>query len=81
MIVLVYSISTHMFCVLIGTHPIGSLGSVSPSSYGSVKDLCTEKFGFKWFFHLIPNEATVCSLLLCNRNGTAWDELKVGKEL
>ncbi|KAK1337267.1 hypothetical protein QTO34_001892 [Cnephaeus nilssonii] len=60
-----------------GTQPIGSLGSVSPSSYGSVKDLCTEKFGFKWFFHLIPNEATVCSLLLCNRNGTAWDELKL----
>nr|KAF6330481.1 McKusick-Kaufman syndrome [Myotis myotis] len=60
-----------------GTQPIGSLGSISPSSYGSVKDLCTAKFGFKWFLHLIPNEATVCSLLLCNRNGTAWDELKL----
>lgn len=60
-----------------GTQPIGSLISISPSSYGSVKDLCTAKFGFKWFFHLIPNEATVCSLLLCNRNGTAWDELKL----
>lgn len=60
-----------------GTQPIGSLSSICPSSYGSVKDLSTEKFGFKWFFHLIPNEATVCSLLLCNRNGTAWDELKL----
>lgn len=60
-----------------GTQPIGSISSISPSSYGSVKDLCTAKFGFKWFFHLIPNEATVCSLLLCNRNDTAWDELKL----
>lgn len=60
-----------------GTQPIGSLGSISPSSYGSVKDLCTAKFGSKHFFHLIPNETTVCSLLLCNRNDTAWDELKL----
>ncbi|XP_026358810.1 molecular chaperone MKKS [Ursus arctos] len=60
-----------------GTQPIGSLGSISPSSYGSVKDLCPAKFGFKHFLHLIPNEATICSLLLCNRNDTAWDELKL----
>ncbi|XP_037668349.1 McKusick-Kaufman/Bardet-Biedl syndromes putative chaperonin [Choloepus didactylus] len=59
-----------------GTQPIGSLSSVSPSSYGSVKDLCFAKFGSKQFFHLVPNEVTVCSLLLCNRNETAWDELK-----
>lgn len=69
------------FVFSIGTQPIGSLDSISPCSYGSVKDLCTAKFGSKWFFHLIPNEATVCSLLLCNRNDTAWDELKVGNEL
>ncbi|ELK03960.1 McKusick-Kaufman/Bardet-Biedl syndromes putative chaperonin [Pteropus alecto] len=60
-----------------GTQPIGSLGSISPSSYGSVKDLRTAKFGFKSFFHLIPNEVTICSLLLGNRNDTAWDELKL----
>ncbi|XP_006207450.2 molecular chaperone MKKS [Vicugna pacos] len=60
-----------------GTQPIGSLASISPSSYGSVKDLGTAKFGSKHFFHLIPNEATVCSLLLCSRNDTAWDELKL----
>lgn len=65
------------FLLKIGTQPIGSLNSVSPSSYGSVKDWCTAKFGFKHFFHLIPNETTVCSLLLCNRNDTAWDELKL----
>ncbi|TKC44381.1 hypothetical protein EI555_004332 [Monodon monoceros] len=63
-----------------GTRPIGSLDSISPSSYGSVKELCTAKFGFKHFFHLIPNETTVCSLLLCNRNDTAWDELKTRSE-
>ncbi|XP_048204755.1 McKusick-Kaufman/Bardet-Biedl syndromes putative chaperonin-like [Perognathus longimembris pacificus] len=60
-----------------GTQPIGSLGSVSPSSYGSVKDVCSAQFGSKHFFHLIPNKATVCSLLLCNRNDTVWDELKL----
>ncbi|XP_038289060.1 McKusick-Kaufman/Bardet-Biedl syndromes putative chaperonin isoform X1 [Canis lupus familiaris] len=60
-----------------GTQPIGSIGSISPSSYGSVKDLCPAKFGFKHFLHLIPYEATICSLLLCNRNDTAWDELKL----
>ncbi|XP_055282665.1 molecular chaperone MKKS isoform X2 [Moschus berezovskii] len=63
-----------------GTRPIGSLGSISPSSYGSVKDLCIVKFGRKHFFHLIPNKATICSLLLCNRNDTAWDELKTRNE-
>ncbi|XP_054430026.1 molecular chaperone MKKS [Pteronotus mesoamericanus] len=60
-----------------GTQPIGSLSSISPSSYGSVKDLCTATFGIKWFFHLIPHEETVCSLLLGNRNDTLWDELKL----
>ncbi|KAL1287370.1 MKKS [Ovibos moschatus] len=60
-----------------GAWPIGSLGSISPSSYGSIKDLCIAKFGCKHFFHLIPNKTTICSLLLCNRNDTAWDELKV----
>uniref|UniRef100_K9J1W3 Molecular chaperone MKKS n=1 Tax=Desmodus rotundus TaxID=9430 RepID=K9J1W3_DESRO len=60
-----------------GTQPIGSLSSVSPSSYGSVRDVCTAKFGFKWFFHLVPHEETVCSLLLGNRNDTVWAELKL----
>ncbi|XP_053430507.1 molecular chaperone MKKS-like [Nycticebus coucang] len=60
-----------------GTQPIGSLGSISTSSYGSVKNLRTAKFGSKHFFHLIPDEGTICSLLLCNRNDSAWDELKL----
>ncbi|KAM5245664.1 molecular chaperone MKKS isoform 1-T1 [Ctenodactylus gundi] len=60
-----------------GTQPIGSLSSVSPSSYGSVKDWCSAKVGFRHFFHVIPNEVTVCSLLLCNRNDTTCSELKL----
>ncbi|KAM4842287.1 molecular chaperone MKKS [Thomomys bottae] len=60
-----------------GTQPIGSVGAVSLSSYGSVKDVRSAKLGSKYFFHLIPNKATVCSLLLCNRNDTSWDELKL----
>lgn len=60
-----------------GTVPIGSLVSISPTSYGTVKDFCSARLGSKHFFHLIPNEATVCSLLLCNRNDTAWEELKL----
>lgn len=60
-----------------GAQPIGSLGLISPNSYGSVKDLCSTKFGSKHFLHLIPNEVTICSLLLCNRNDTTWNELKL----
>ncbi|XP_040836902.1 McKusick-Kaufman/Bardet-Biedl syndromes putative chaperonin isoform X2 [Ochotona curzoniae] len=60
-----------------GTQPIGSLGHVSLSSYGSVKNVCPAQFGSKHFLHLIPDEATVCSLLLGNRNDSAWDELKL----
>lgn len=60
-----------------GAQPIGSLGPVSPSSYGSVKDWHSAQFGCKHFFHLIPNEAPVCTLLLCNRNDTVADELKL----
>ncbi|XP_075420106.1 molecular chaperone MKKS [Tenrec ecaudatus] len=60
-----------------GSQAIGSLGSVSLSSYGSVKDLCSATFGSKHFFHLIPNEVTVSSLLLCSRSDTSWEELKL----
>ncbi|EGV93075.1 McKusick-Kaufman/Bardet-Biedl syndromes putative chaperonin [Cricetulus griseus] len=60
-----------------GAMPIGSLNTIPSTAYGSVKDLCSARFGSKHFFHLIPNEATVCSLLLCSRNDTAWEELKI----
>lgn len=61
-----------------GSQPIPSLQFLSPVCYGSLKDLKMQRFASKWFFHLIPNDPAVCSLMLCNRNETAWDELKVG---
>ncbi|KYO23751.1 McKusick-Kaufman/Bardet-Biedl syndromes putative chaperonin [Alligator mississippiensis] len=60
-----------------GSKPIAAIYSLSPSCYGSLKDLRTENFVSKHFLHLIPNDTLVCSLILCNRNETAWDELKV----
>lgn len=62
-----------------GSKPIASIRSLSPGCYGSLKDVCIESFASKHFVHLIPNDTVVCSLILCNRNETAWDELKVGK--
>lgn len=61
-----------------GSKSIASIHSFSPSCYGSLKDVCTKSFGSKHFVHLIPNDTVVCSLVLCNRNETTWDELKVG---
>lgn len=61
----------------IGATPIGSLNPIVSTTYGSVKDVCSARFGSKHFFHLLPNEATVCTLLLCSRNDTAWEELKL----
>ncbi|XP_031227901.1 McKusick-Kaufman/Bardet-Biedl syndromes putative chaperonin [Mastomys coucha] len=60
-----------------GATPIGSLNPIVSTTYGSVKDVCSARFGSKHFFHLLPNEATVCSLLLCSRNDTAWEEMKL----
>ncbi|NXJ10047.1 TCPB protein, partial [Odontophorus gujanensis] len=59
-----------------GSKPIASIYSLSPSCYGSLKDVCTKSFASKHFVHLIPNDTVVCSLVLCNRNETTWDELK-----
>ncbi|NWX99932.1 TCPB protein, partial [Nothoprocta ornata] len=59
-----------------GALPIASIHDFSPSCYGSLKDICTVCFAPKRFVHLIPNDSLVCSLMLCNRNETTWDELK-----
>ncbi|KFP23488.1 McKusick-Kaufman/Bardet-Biedl syndromes putative chaperonin [Colius striatus] len=59
-----------------GSKPIASIHLLSPSCYGSLKDVCVESFASKHFVHLIPEDTVVCSLVLCNRNETAWDELK-----
>ncbi|XP_063008917.1 molecular chaperone MKKS [Melospiza melodia melodia] len=59
-----------------GSQPIASIHSLPPGCYGSLKDLCVESFASKHFLHLIPGDAVICSLILCNRSETAWDELK-----
>ncbi|NXR67764.1 TCPB protein, partial [Rhadina sibilatrix] len=59
-----------------GSQPIASIHSLSPGCYGSLKDLCVEGFASKHFLHLIPEDTVICSLILCNRSETAWDELK-----
>ncbi|NXU57958.1 TCPQ protein, partial [Turnix velox] len=59
-----------------GSKPIASIHLLSPSCYGTLKDVCIETFASKRFVHLIPNDTVVCSLILCNRNETQWDELK-----
>ncbi|NWH66177.1 TCPQ protein, partial [Geococcyx californianus] len=59
-----------------GSKPIASIHLLSSSCYGSLKDVCIESFASKHFVHLIPKDTVVCSLILCNRNETAWEELK-----
>ncbi|CAN8202645.1 unnamed protein product [Coccothraustes coccothraustes] len=59
-----------------GSQPIASIHSLPPGSYGSLKDLRVESFASKRFLHLIPGDTVICSLILCNRSETAWDELK-----
>ncbi|NXG79561.1 TCPQ protein, partial [Baryphthengus martii] len=58
-----------------GSKPIASI-HLCPNCYGTLKDVRVERFASKHFTHLIPNDTVVCSLVLCNRNETAWDELK-----
>ncbi|XP_014352754.1 McKusick-Kaufman/Bardet-Biedl syndromes putative chaperonin [Latimeria chalumnae] len=61
-----------------GAHPIGSFQTPIPSScYGTLKDLRTVRFGSKQLLHLIPVDAAVCSTVLCNRNETTLNELKL----
>ncbi|KFP80705.1 PREDICTED: mcKusick-Kaufman/Bardet-Biedl syndromes putative chaperonin [Acanthisitta chloris] len=59
-----------------GSKPIASIHLLSPGCYGSLKDVCVESFASKHFVHLIPEDTVICSLILCNRSDTAWDELK-----
>ncbi|XP_048363662.1 McKusick-Kaufman/Bardet-Biedl syndromes putative chaperonin-like [Sphaerodactylus townsendi] len=60
-----------------GSQPIPSLQFLSPACYGSLKGLQIQYFASKWFLHLIPEDQAVCSLMLCNRSETSWDELKL----
>ncbi|KAJ1156618.1 hypothetical protein NDU88_009336 [Pleurodeles waltl] len=59
-----------------GAQPIASLTHVSPACYGHLKSVRIESLASKQFLHFISDDTTICSILLCNRNGTALDELK-----
>ncbi|NXC26967.1 TCPB protein, partial [Campylorhamphus procurvoides] len=59
-----------------GSKPIAVTHLLSPGCYGSLKDVSIQSFGSKHFVHLIPEDTVICSLILCNRSETAWDELK-----
>ncbi|XP_069787959.1 molecular chaperone MKKS [Narcine bancroftii] len=62
-----------------GAQPISSYyHPISPSCYGNIKNLSIMKCGLKQFLHLVPNEGKpICSLLLCNRNESGMNELKI----
>ncbi|XP_053236606.1 molecular chaperone MKKS-like isoform X1 [Podarcis raffonei] len=60
-----------------GSQPMPSLQFLSPACYGHLKDLRAESFASKRFLHLIPDDPVVCSLVLCSRNETAWEELRL----
>ncbi|NWS20076.1 TCPQ protein, partial [Pachyramphus minor] len=59
-----------------GSKPIASIHLLSPGCYGRLKDVRIERVASKNFVHLIPEDTVTCSLILCNRSETAWDELK-----
>ncbi|XP_043912669.1 McKusick-Kaufman/Bardet-Biedl syndromes putative chaperonin-like isoform X2 [Protopterus annectens] len=61
-----------------GASAIGSFQNCIPSTcYGMLMDVCCLKFGSKQFLHLIPCSGTVSTLVLCSRNETSLNELKM----
>ncbi|XP_061601647.1 McKusick-Kaufman/Bardet-Biedl syndromes putative chaperonin [Cololabis saira] len=64
---------------LTGAHPVGTLHtSIPPTAYGKVKDLSIRRFGSKTMLHLHPlGESSICTMILCHRNETMLNELKV----
>ncbi|KAK7901973.1 hypothetical protein WMY93_018742 [Mugilogobius chulae] len=63
---------------LTGAQPVATLHTISPSAYGKVKEIAIRQFGSKTMLHLLPlEEAAICTLILCHRNETMLNELKV----
>lgn len=69
-------------CLLlqIGAQPVATLHTVIPAkAYGKVRDLSPRQFGTKTMLHLYPaEESLICTMILCHRNETMLNELKVG---
>ncbi|XP_053730331.1 McKusick-Kaufman/Bardet-Biedl syndromes putative chaperonin [Synchiropus splendidus] len=64
---------------LTGARPVGTLHTAIPSkAYGEVKNVQLRPFGSKNLLHLHPAEQSVtCTMVLCHRNETMLNELKV----
>lgn len=52
--------------------------AIPAKAYGKVGDLSIMQFGSKTMLHLIPaGESAICTMVLCHRNETMLNELKV----
>ncbi|KAF7219718.1 molecular chaperone MKKS [Nothobranchius furzeri] len=62
-----------------GAQPVATLHSTPPAvAYGKIRHLSVKQFGPKKLLHLQPfEESTVCTMVLCHRNETMLNELKV----
>lgn len=59
--------------------PVATLHApITPKAYGKVKDLTIKQFGSKTMLHLLPTEeSAICTMVLCHRNETMLNELKM----
>ncbi|XP_017292178.1 McKusick-Kaufman/Bardet-Biedl syndromes putative chaperonin isoform X2 [Kryptolebias marmoratus] len=64
---------------LTGAQPVATLHSaVQPTAYGQVGGLSVRRFGSKTMLHLQAcGESAICTIILCHRNETMLNELKV----
>uniref|UniRef100_A0A3Q3DXC4 MKKS centrosomal shuttling protein n=1 Tax=Hippocampus comes TaxID=109280 RepID=A0A3Q3DXC4_HIPCM len=66
----------------IGAQPLATLHSTIPhKAYGQVGNVTLRQFGSKSMLHLYPaEESVICTTVLCHRNETILNELKVRLE-
>lgn len=67
------------YLLQIGAQPVATLHTtIPPKTYGKARDLCIKHFGSKTMLHLFPlGESAICTMILCHRNQTMLNELKV----
>ncbi|XP_077438979.1 molecular chaperone MKKS isoform X1 [Vanacampus margaritifer] len=64
---------------LTGAQPVATLHTTIPhKAYGKVRNVTPRQFGSKTMLHLYPaEESVICTTVLCHRNETMLNELKV----
>lgn len=64
---------------LTGAQPVAALhATIPPKAYGKLKNVTMKQFGLKTLLHLLPpEESAICTMVLCHRNETMLNELKV----